>query len=52
MKIKSRLIAHIFVRRGSTYVKPKPKQPTANSNSHIFEYISAAKMLHFCDICL
>jgi len=47
MKIRSRLIAHIFVRRGSTYVNQNQ-----NNQRPILIHISAAKVLHFCDICL
>jgi len=43
--------AHIFVKSGSIYVKPRTKWSAAHS-PHIFIYISPAKMLRFCDICL
>jgi len=38
------LFAHIFVKDGSIYVKPRQKWSTALS-AHIVEYISPAEML-------
>jgi len=43
--------AHIYFKSESIYVKLRPKWSTAHS-THIIEYISSAKMLGFCDICV
>jgi len=50
-KTQKLFFAHIFVKTGSIYVKPRPKWSSAHSR-HIFEYISPTEMLCFCDICL
>jgi len=43
------VFAQIFVKCGSIYVKPSPKW-SAPYSTHIFDYISPAEMLCFCDI--
>jgi len=42
-KCKNLFFAHMFVKSGSIYVKPKPKWSAAHC-THVVEYISASKM--------
>jgi len=44
-KVWKSFFAHIFVKSGSIYVKPRPKWSATHSTP-------PAEMLSFCDICL
>jgi len=48
--IKIVFFAHVFVKSGSIYIKPRSTWSPAHS-THIIEYISPAKMLRFVIIC-